>query len=350
MDKFDFTEIELEQLITHHIGNKLRNEGCNLSMEVSKFSNDTKNILVKYFINSFRNNEIYKFNHAIDIEMNEVYCLTKKLHDTRNLMDFIDYSQNITKLLYEKSLHPKIKDGKLNITKFSNVMFNNESVDAIGIFKSETNIPFIRMNKFENRYDIEHEYGFDINGIDKGCIILKSNDDEAYKILVLDKTNKNDARYWTDEFLNICPINDDYFKTNEFLNITKHFITKELPQKFDISKVDQADLLNKSVQFFKDKNTFEMNEFVNEVIVQPEIIDSFNHYKNSYEHVQDVVITNKFSISDVAVKKQARALKSVIKLDNNFHIYVHGNSQYIKKGYDKETKMHFYQFFFKEEQ
>lgn len=54
--------------------------------------------------------------------------------------------------------------------------------------------------------------------------------------------------------------------------------------------------------------------------------------------------------SDAAVKKQARIFKSVIKLDKNFQIYVLGDNQYIKKGFDEETGMHYYQLFFKDEQ
>ena len=75
-----------------------------------------------------------------------------------------------------------------------------------------------------------------------------------------------------------------------------------------------------------------MNEFANEVIGQPEVIDSFNNYKEEYQRDRDIEIADNFAISDSAVKKQSRGLKSVIKLDKNFHIYVHGNNQYIKKG------------------
>ena len=71
--------------------------------------------------------------------------------------------------------------------------------------------------------------------------------------------------------------------------------------------------------------------------------------KDEYEQERDIQIEDEFAISDSAVKKQSRAFKSVIKLDKNFHIYVHGNNQYIKKGYDETTGMYYYQLFFKEE-
>jgi hypothetical protein len=41
------------------------------------------------------------------------------------------------------------------------------------------------------------------------------------------------------------------------------------------------------------------------------------------------------SLNEKAVKKQARVFKSVIKLDKNFHIYVHGNRNLIERGTDE---------------
>ena len=49
------------------------------------------------------------------------------------------------------------------------------------------------------------------------------------------------------------------------------------------------------------------------------------------------------------MKKSSRSMKSVIRLDKNFHIYIHGGEGLIKKGYDEKTGMAFYQLYFKEE-
>jgi hypothetical protein len=82
---------------------------------------------------------------------------------------------------------------------------------------------------------------------------------------------------------------------------------------------------------------------------QPAIIDSFNAYKSDFEQERDLQINQNFDISAAAVKKQSRVLKSVIKLDKNFHIYVHGNRDFIEKGYDEATGLHYYKLMFKEE-
>ena len=82
---------------------------------------------------------------------------------------------------------------------------------------------------------------------------------------------------------------------------------------------------------------------------QPEIINTFNEYKSEYEAEHELVIADDFDISETAVKKQARDLKSIIKLDRNFSIYVHGDRKFIKKGQDETTGLNYYQIYFNEE-
>jgi hypothetical protein len=80
---------------------------------------------------------------------------------------------------------------------------------------------------------------------------------------------------------------------------------------------------------------------------QPEIIESFKQYKSAYQQEREIDIADDFTISDSAVKKQSRVWKSVIKLDKNFHIYVHGNRNLIEQGTDENGK--FYKIYYQEE-
>jgi len=59
-------------------------------------------------------------------------------------------------------------------------------------------------------------------------------------------------------------------------------------------------------------------------------------------------ISDNFVISESAVKKQARSIKSIIKLDKNFHIYVHGHRELIEQGVD-EAGRKFYKIYYSEE-
>ena len=48
------------------------------------------------------------------------------------------------------------------------------------------------------------------------------------------------------------------------------------------------------------------------------------------------------------MKKQARAFKSVLKLDKNFHIYIHGDRNMIEQGIDNDGRK-FYKIYYQEE-
>jgi hypothetical protein len=79
----------------------------------------------------------------------------------------------------------------------------------------------------------------------------------------------------------------------------------------------------------------------------PDVIQSFNQYKKDYQQEYELDLADDFSISESAVKKQSRVFKSVIKLDKNFHIYVHGNRNLIEQGADNNGK--FYKIYYEEE-
>ncbi len=347
MTNIDFTEIEIDNLITHLVGNKLRDENFSLSEKESIINEDTKSLLLKYFLLPIKTDEFFSFTHSIKLEMNEAYTVINELFSDKG--SFVSLSQNIARLLYEHSMHPKIKEGKLNIVYFSNIVFDDEIVDAIGIFKSEKDTPFIKMLRNQSNYNIEHEYGFEIKGIDKGCLILNTDKDKGYKLLVVDNANRAiEAQYWKDDFLKVKPLSNEYFQTNQFLKITKNYITKELANEFDIPKTDQIDLLNRSIDFFKSKDNFDKQIFEQEVLKDNNIIESFNSFNKSYQQKNDFNVNENFEISQTAVKKQARVFKSVLKLDKNFHIYIHGNRDLIEQGVDNNGRK-YYKIYYDEE-
>lgn len=340
MNKIDFTQVEIDKIITHKIGNKLRDERYSLSYEESILESDTKNYLLKYFFSLLKTEELYRFNHAVNIEMNEVFKLTKNIFSQPE--SFIQNSQDITKLLYEQSMHPKIKEGQLNISLFNNGVIDGEVVNVLGIFKSETISPFIQMKKQKSNYNILHEIGFDLKSMDKGCLIFNTDTESGFRILIIDNSSKsNEAQYWKDDFLNVCVVKNEYHQTNQFLGITKQFVTKQLDEDFELSKADKIDLLNRSVDYFKKHETFDKNEFEEEVFGESNVIESFRKFDQAYRQENEVELSDNFLISEQAVKKQARVFKSVLKLDKNFHIYIHGNRELIEQGTDENGRKYY---------
>lgn len=85
-----------------------------------------------------------------------------------------------------------------------------------------------------------------------------------------------------------------------------------------------------------------------DVFQHSEVIDNFNQFKEKYANENHVVLDNDFDISTQAVKKQLKVFKSILKLDKNFHIYIHGSKDLIEKGTDKDGRK-FYKIFYEQE-
>ena len=340
-------EVKIQNCILHRIGNKVKEEGVKLSKSDLDISGAIEELLINYFFTPFKTEEFYNFYHDADINLNEVYSFASKIFDNPECVH--EQSVNIATHLYEQSNHPKIKTGELYVVYFKDCLLGSERVDAVGVFKSENKDTFLKVFPSGDGFEIESELGVNINKLDKGVLIFNTDQENGYVVAVVDNINKGtEAHYWIDDFLHIRQRQDEYYNTHNVLSMCKTFITKELPQQFDVSKADQADLMNKSVQFFKDKDSFDIDQFTNEVIEQQEVIDSFHQFRDDYQRNMDIEIVDQFDISDTAVKKQARAFKSVIKLDKNFHIYVHGDKNLIEQGEDVKGK--FYKVYYTEEQ
>jgi hypothetical protein len=347
MTNVDFDQVVLEQLITHRVGNIAREEGINLSNDITEVGEATSEFLLKHFLGPLKTEEFFAFSQPVQLDYNAVYKICQQLFARPN--DFIALSQDIAKLLYEQSVHPKIQAGELNIARFRHIRLDGEQVDAIGFFKSESNVPFLKMAGDSDSYTINHDYGFEIKGVDKGCIVFRTLESEGYRVLVIDNLNKsNEAQYWKDDFLQVKPVKNEYHQTSGFMNIAKNFVTKQLTEEFEVSKADQIDLLNRSVDYFKKHDTFDKEEFAGEVFIDEQVVASFKKYDQTYREENDLELSDNFEISTQAVKKQARIFKSVLKLDKNFHIYIHGDRNLIEQGVDEDGRK-FYKIYFKEE-
>ena len=339
--------VKMQDVIMHLIGNKSHDDGLILTSEYIDIDDSMTAVLSHYFLSPFKENVYYHFYHDSEISLNEIYTYASRIFEDSDQL--IEQSQNIAKHLYEHSVHPRVKSGELYITYLKDIIIDGDTVDAIGIFKSENKDTFLKVYSSDNNYHIESQEGTNINKLDKGCLIFNKEREDGYVVAVIDNTNKTEAQYWLDDFLHVRQREDEYYNTQNLMAMCKNYVVKQLPNEFEVSKADQAELLNKSAQYFKENDSFNIQSFAEEVIAQPEVINSFNNYKQTYQTDRGIEIADEFDISSSAVKKQTRAFKSVIKLDKNFHIYVHGNNQYIKRGFDEATGMHYYQLFFKEE-
>jgi len=342
------SEATIQRIAIHKTGNAGRDEGVRLSKNELYLREEVKSLLSRYFLSPFSKNEYYNLFHESDLNLNEVYHFASEIFEDDNA--FFGHSENLARHLYTKSLHPMIKPGEFYVVLFEGLILDGEETNALGLFKSESRETYLKVFPTEDNYLVEQEDGININKLEKGCLIFNSEADNGYVCAVIDTTGKaTDTRYWFDEFLKLRERNDEYLKTRETLELTREFVNNKLPESFEIDRPGQAELLNKSMKFFKEKDNFKMEEFVSEVFADKEVISTFNEYRKDFEAERQTKIVDDFDISGQAVKKQSRVFKSILKLDKNFHIYIHGNRDNIERGYDEARGLHFYKVYFEEE-
>ena len=341
--------VALQKVIIHKIGNPSRGEELQLSEKLLTIDDEiVTRLLTSYFLKPFNENELYQFTHLSDLSLNEVYTYLSRLFETPE--SFVEQSALLAQFLYSKSTHSKVKEGELYVALFDEVPFEKETIQAIGIFKSETKETFLKLFPREKDWELTQEEGININKLDKGCLVFKTNTAEGFKVCVVDNTNKQqDAQYWVTDFLQVSPVSDSYHHTDKYLSLCKSFVTNEYAEKFEVSKSDQLELLNRSMDYFKTKEQFNLQEFTEEVIHHPEVVNTFMDYKRNFEASRQFEIEDEFDIHLAAVKKQQRVFKSVLKLDKNFHIYIHGRRDLIEKGVDEMTGKKYYKIFYDEE-
>ncbi|HMG69268.1 MAG TPA: nucleoid-associated protein [Chitinophagaceae bacterium] len=346
----DYTNCNIDRVAAHQVGNKNNDEELVLSKSLLDISDSRlRELLMRFFLSHFSFPELYSFTFTNgDFSLNPLFNYASQIFDS--VKSFHKNSVNIAKHLYEVSVHPQIKSCDLFVTYFSQVSINDELVDAIGIFKSENKQSFLKLAGKGGEFILKYEDGISIEKLDKGCLIFNTDQKNGFKVAIIGKSNKSaEAQFWKDNFLLLRSCNDEYHYTKNFLSVTKDFIVKKLSEDFEISKADKIELLNKSVGYFKEHDTFNVKDFEKEVFKDSDMIKSFRKFGSSYLDNNDIDIADSFEISSQAVKKQAKSFKSVIKLDKNFHIYIHGDREMIEQGYDAKTGKKFYKIYFDQE-
>jgi len=336
----------IKEMIVHFVGNPSQDEPLTISEAHLEINDNNHEILVDYLLKSFKPEAFYHFAPG-----NLVYDGINMIF--KNAGEFIKASEQIASHLYDVSSHPKILSGDLFVAHIEKVNVNGEFFDAIVLLKAEQEDKFLQVEWAGNQSTVEFSEAYRLDRVDKACLILSAEPGDGYRVLVVDKTNGNnaEAQYWVDAFLELEAVEDSYHHTSQYMNMTREFVKEQLPEDFQVNASEQIALLNRTSKFFKEKDAFEFNNFADEVLKQPEVVSAFKKFTDSYNNNEegDHSITEAFDINKTAVKKHAGMFKSILKLDKNFHVYVHGNRQLIEKGFDEEKGMNYYKLFFSNE-
>ncbi|HTN18243.1 MAG TPA: nucleoid-associated protein [Chitinophagaceae bacterium] len=335
-------ETVISQTILHRVNaaNQVLIAGASIFDNLEETENA---VLKKLFLKPFMSHAItYEFHHGVDLDYNVLFGLAKNIYEGG---DFMEQSKNIAQHLLDSSKHPNIKDGDLLISRFLDIQLGNRHYEGLGIYKFEDKESFIETSLSGQQTDLKFRKGLGAKKPDKACLILFT--DEPYTLLIID-SNSSETEYWQNEFIKHRSKNDSVNNTHDFLTLAKNFITDQIPQEYEVNRTEQLNLLNRSVEYFKSHETFDKQEFEEEVFQHDNIIKSFRNFDESWREEHELDLSDNFEISAQAVKKQARVFKSILKLDKNFHIYIHGNRELIEQGVDNDGRK-FYKIYYESE-
>ncbi|HVG15127.1 MAG TPA: nucleoid-associated protein [Chitinophagaceae bacterium] len=346
--EINFKEGALKNLIVHYVGNKNNPGDFQTSKEELKPEGELLKIVGESFLNKFKDcHDYYSFHHATSLQYNEVYNYVSQLFGKTGSLE--DVSLAIATHLYNCSVHPKVKGGELYIGVFENLPVEGRMYKAIGLFKAENKSLFLKTDYADKQFTLQMQEGMELTKMDKGCLILNTKQEEGFDVLLFDNQNRGEeAQYWKETFLGLTPQKNEFHQTNHFLTLTKQFITDQGDNESGLAKKEQIELLHKSIDYFRSNDSFDINNFQQEVFGEDDLIDSFRNFGSRYTEQHDFDIATQFDISAQAVKKQMRIYKSVLKLDRNFHIYIHGNTDLIEKGVDLDGRK-YYKLYYQDE-
>lgn len=346
----EFKRAEPELIAVHWIGNNANGEELIASDKSFRFTdNNLKKDFMRFFQRSIKNEGYHQFRKTDSVKIHDVFSMAKEVFEDPGV--FMKNSGRIARLLFDQGVHPSVKSGELIVVYFSSIMVDGEETDAIGLFKTELKDTFLKIHHQSSHFDFELDEGYFFDKADKAALILNTDHKHNLKVAVSEKSVYSFfPTYWVEDFLNLTRKNDSYYQTHSFVDSCKNFCEDVLTSENNVSKLEQQWMMNRSLSYLMDKEKVEMDKFEEEVIQQPELIEAFKEYRDNFYRINKMPSPDTIEISEPAVRNNKKYLRSVLKLDKNFHVYVHAKHDTIERGYDEAKGMHYYKLYFNNEE
>ncbi len=340
-----YNDIRMGAIAIHRVGNKHRAERNFIAEGTSDLEVEIRAALLSFFLKPIkREDQRYRFEldersgaNAIRNAAAEVFIDPTTLYDQ---------SVIILNHLYNQSTHPNIKSGEVFIAHFTDVIVDDELVNAVGIFKSERKSEFLKVSGGGTHLKLNIQDGINLGRLDKGCLILDSAAGDNYRVLSVDNNNY-DTEYWLRSFLLVEPVKDEVYQTKNFMELCNAFSTEVVAK--DAGKGEQMKFIADSVDYFAANESFDFNKFKEEILQDEPRERKFKQFQEAYDFPENY----SFEISQPAVSKARKKMSNLIALDSGIQIKLDHASEaaqsYLEKGFDEDKGMHFYKVYFNEE-
>jgi 37-kD nucleoid-associated bacterial protein len=342
----DFKPAIITNCIVHQLGNA-QSEQNNILAKAELMINEQeaaelKKILCKPFTTPM---QAHQFVNASDLQQHDLYNNIVDLFTNPNEMASI--SKEIVQQLFRLSADHPIKASEFFVVAIDNIETEAGITNAIAIIKADASSKFLKINALSQGFEIAFDKGMTSKNIEKACLILNHDAEEGFYVYPYEKI-VGETNYWTKYFLQIQAKTDEYRQTNVLLNTFREFVMNDLEDE-NFSKKDKINLVQNSMDYMvENADGFRVDDFISHQLTDEEQQENYKASLQVYVADNDVQLQNQFAVDKTALQFQRKKFRSIIKLDKNFHIYVHSNEDLIERGTDDKGK--FYKVYFTEEQ
>jgi hypothetical protein len=195
----DISSARITHCVVHRIGNRLREEGYELSSQEVQGTAALHGTLLRHYLAPLaRGGEEFQFYHESDITLNATRQFSSRA--LAKPSNFLELSHSIAKHLYSASTHPSITGGEFIAILFQDVRIAEESKMALGLYKIEQRETFLDVKKSGDFLNLIELNGIPVSNIQKGALIVG---DELS--LYVKESGGQQAKYWIESFLKARP-------------------------------------------------------------------------------------------------------------------------------------------------
>lgn len=337
----NLNEINIRQIGIHYL-HKEPEKVVISEQPVTPSSDDMVKKLIIGLYHKFSLEVPYEFsNSGTDQSHGASNLIQQNLNQQRS---FQEISVELADLYLESYEAGNLKAGYLILLELENIMIDDIACSGVGILRSHESEEFLSPRRMNQSIDIDVLQGVSLKNLEINCLIVHEDSTKNAQVFFKNTGIGFKNNFFMDQYLKVVPIINEYHHTQGQINMYKSFVENEMD-----SKIEKLNKINDSIQYLNQHDNFQISDFEEEVIKDPETIGSFQEFRQNFSDENNIELSDDFIISRNAVKNNTRYVRNVIKLDKNFHVYVHGNRQYIVKGYDEEKDLYYYQIYFKEE-
>lgn len=339
------------QVVLAKIGNPQREEPLQTSRDVFPIAEEDQQALTAIFLKPFKNLMAHRFTHHASLDRHELNNCVKAIFADEEAL--LPKGIEIAQRLYAKSIHPNIKAGDLCIALLKEVHIEGELVNGLCILKSDSVTPFLSITTRDGDLRLSTEHGINPEKIDKGCLVLDYMPTKGYYVLTFDRAG-SESRFWVRDFLGVEAVPDAAFLTNAYAKMAVSFL-EEQQQKAGAAGEDDtppwetAKAAREALDYFEERENFDLQDFEQEVLKSPEAIASFDEHRARVEEEQGQPLPTSFEISKKDVTKAKKRISAVLKLDTGVEIHIKPTSDeppLLERGYDDAKGMKYVKVFF----